>query len=214
MNNRHKVHNLIILDESGSMNSIKQEIIEAFNTIVTTMKKLAESFPEQEHLISMVTFNSLETKTYLHLSPLSSLDVISGRNYCPQSGTPLYDAMGFSIGRLRNETKNSGKHNVLVNVLTDGLENASREYSGPAIRSLVDELKHSGNWTFTYTGADHDVEKAAMNVSIPNAIRFQKSKAGIDNFLRQELHGKKKYMQKIRTGEDVIFNFYDENGKK
>lgn len=214
MNNKHQVHNLIILDESGSMLSIKQEIVEAFNAIVTTMKKLAESFPEQEHLISMVTFNSLETKTYLHMSPLASLDVISGRNYCPQSGTPLYDAMGFSIGRLRNETVKSGKHNVLVNVLTDGLENASREYSGPAIRSLVDDLKRSGNWTFTYTGADHDVEKAAIDVSIPNVNRFQKSKAGIDNFLRQELHGKKKYMEKIRTGEDVIFNFYDENGKK
>lgn len=214
MNNKHQVHNLIILDESGSMLSIKQEIVEAFNAIVTTMKKLAESFPEQEHLISMVTFNSLETKTYLHLNSLASLDVISGKNYCPQSGTPLYDAMGFSIGRLRNETSNSGKHNVLVNVLTDGLENASREYSGPAIRSLVDELKHSGNWTFTYTGADHDVERAALDVSIPNAIRFQKSKAGIDNFLRQELHGRKMYMQKVRNGEDVSTNFFGTNGKK
>jgi hypothetical protein len=214
MNNKHQVHNLIILDESGSMLSIKQEIIEAFNAIVTTMKKLAESFPEQEHLISMVTFNSLETKTYLNMSPLASLDVISGRNYCPQSSTPLYDAMGFSIGRLRNETAKSGKHNVLVSVLTDGLENASREYSGPAIRSLVDELKRSGNWTFTYTGADHDVEKAAMDVSIPNAIRFQKSKAGIDNFLRQELHGRKIYMQKVMKGEDVSLNYFDANGKK
>ena len=57
METKHQVHNLIILDESGSMESIKKTIIEGFNEIVQTVKGIEKAFPEQEHFISLVTFN-------------------------------------------------------------------------------------------------------------------------------------------------------------
>ena len=60
-----KVYNLIILDESGSMESIKTEIISAFNEIVQNIKGLEEKFPGQEHFVSFVTFNSLGIKPFL-----------------------------------------------------------------------------------------------------------------------------------------------------
>ena len=56
---RHKVHNLIILDESGSMDSIKSTIIQSFNEIVQTIKGIEKEFLEQEHFISLVSFNGL-----------------------------------------------------------------------------------------------------------------------------------------------------------
>jgi hypothetical protein len=59
MQNNHQVHNLIILDESGSMSSIKSLIINGFNELVQSVKGIEEKFPEQEHLISMVSFNDL-----------------------------------------------------------------------------------------------------------------------------------------------------------
>ena len=62
MENKHQVHNLIILDESGSMNSIKPLIINGFNSLVKSINEVEEQFPEQEHLISMVTFNSFSNK--------------------------------------------------------------------------------------------------------------------------------------------------------
>ena len=65
MSNRHQVHNLIILDESGSMESIKQPTIEGFNEIVQTIKGIEKQFPEQEHFISLMSFNSLGRKTHL-----------------------------------------------------------------------------------------------------------------------------------------------------
>ena len=52
METKHQVHNLIILDESGSMESIKKTIIEGFNEIVQTVKGIEKDFPEQEHFIS------------------------------------------------------------------------------------------------------------------------------------------------------------------
>ena len=63
MESKHKVYNLIILDESGSMESIRKTIINGFNEVVQTIKGIAIEFPEQEHYVTMITFNSLGIKT-------------------------------------------------------------------------------------------------------------------------------------------------------
>ena len=62
MEKRHQVHNLIILDESGSMECIKRTIIQGFNELVQTIKGIEKQFPEQEHFISFVSFNGLGIK--------------------------------------------------------------------------------------------------------------------------------------------------------
>jgi len=59
MEKKHQVHNLIILDESGSMESIKTTIIQGFNELVQTIQGIEKQFPEQEHFISFVSFNGL-----------------------------------------------------------------------------------------------------------------------------------------------------------
>ena len=59
------VHNLIILDESGSMEAIKRATIIGFNEVVQTIKGVEKRFPEQEHFVSLVTFNGLGIKTKL-----------------------------------------------------------------------------------------------------------------------------------------------------
>ena len=60
---------------------------------------------------------------------------------------------------------------VLVTIITDGYENASRTWSGKQIKSLVQELRQMG-WTFTYIGADQDVEKVAETIGVQNSLRF------------------------------------------
>ncbi len=213
MNGKHLVHNLIILDESGSMQSIKEPVIGMFNSIVTSSKEIASKYPEQEHLVSMVSFNSLGVRTYLYSQPLISLDVISGQNYRPRSMTPLYDAMGFSIGRLRKEVETIPDYNVLVNILTDGFENASKEYTGNSIRNLIDELKKTGKWTFTYAGADHDVEEAASRMSISNYISFNKSEHGLHSFLQKEVRARHMLHQKLYKRKSVADNYYSDDEK-
>src|SRR5512133_3115753 len=173
MSNKHQVHNLIILDESGSMESIKTTIIQGFNEIVQTVKGIEKEFPEQEHFISLVTFNGLGQKTLHFADPVSRLEMIDDSRYQPGASTPLYDSIGFSCSKLRAVLANSTDYNVLVTILTDGEENASTEYNGQTIRILIEELKNN-NWTFTYIGTEHDVEKAAMSISINNTISFSK----------------------------------------
>src|SRR5687768_2278213 len=101
METTHKVFNLIILDESGSMQSIKNTVISGFNEVVQTIKGVAKQFPEQEHFISFISFNDLGVKTQLENTPVVKLKEIDAKKYRPDASTPLYDAIGFSVNRLR-----------------------------------------------------------------------------------------------------------------
>ena len=81
-----------------------------------------------------------------HKSYLRVLLPQTAETYQPDCCTALYDAMGISLGALRKKVAEDDK--VLVTVVTDGYENASKEYSGKAIKVLVDELKVKG-WVFS-----------------------------------------------------------------
>ena len=209
MEKKHQVHNLIILDESGSMDSIKSTIIQGFNEIVQTVKGIEKQFPEQAHYISLVSFNGLGNKLLHFIDPASKLEQIDANRYRPDASTPLYDAMGFGISKLRQFLQNQTDYNVLVTILTDGEENASREYSGSRIRQLIQELKLH-NWTFTYIGTDHDVERTALSISITNTMTFQKNEAGMKEMFSKEKSSRSRYSQKIKDGETTEANFYED----
>jgi hypothetical protein len=210
MKNKHQVHNLVILDESGSMSSIKSLIIKGFNELVQTVKGIEEQFPEQEHLISMVSFNALNNKILHFIDPVSKLDAINDSTYNPASMTPLFDAMGFSISKLKQYLEGKESYSVLVTILTDGEENASKEYTGLAIKNLVEELKQQ-NWTFTYIGADHDVEKMAAKMNIHNSMSFDKSDSDIKRMFIKESRSRVKYSLNISEGEASSDDFYATN---
>ena len=207
METKHQVHNLIILDESGSMESIKKTIIEGFNEIVQTTKGIEKDFPEQEHFISLVTFNGLGHKLLHFIDPVSALEQIDDKRYRPDASTPLYDAMGFSFAKMRQVVDNLKDYNVLVTILTDGEENASQEYSGIAIKKIIDELKLN-RWTFTYIGTDHNVEEFAASISITNTISFNKNEADMKNMFMKEQSSRRNYSQNIREKKNTTDDFY------
>jgi len=213
MEAKHQVHNLIILDESGSMESIKKTIIEGFNEIVQTVKGIEKEFPEQEHFISLVTFNGLGHKILHFIDPVSKLESIDDKRYRPDASTPLYDAMGFSFAKLRQVVENLSNYNVLVTILTDGEENASREFTGTSIKKLIEELKLN-RWTFTYIGADHDVEKFAASIAINNTMSFQKNEADMKMMFAKEKSSRHSYSQNIRENKDTSTDFYNAEDPK
>lgn len=71
------------------------------------------------------------------IDPVSRLEMIDAQKYRPDASTPLYDAMGFSFAKMRQIVENLTNCNVFVTILTDGEENASREYSGSTIKKIV-----------------------------------------------------------------------------
>jgi len=98
-------------------------------------------------------------------------------DYQPCCCTPLYDAMGFTLTTMRKHVKTVDDAVVVVTIITDGLENASKEYTGAAVKELVEQLKGEG-WTFTYMGANQDSTEIAFNLSIRNSRNFDYSAHG------------------------------------
>ena len=205
-----KVYNLIILDESGSMDSIKKATISGFNELVQTIKGIEKQFPEQQHFISFVTFNGQDVKTHLDKQAVAMLSQMDAKNYKPASATPLYDAIGLSVTKLRLDLTGQENTNVLVTILTDGEENSSREFNGQQIKTLIEEQKASG-WTFTYIGANQDVERVAGNLSITNTMQFEANDADVNRMFAKERSSRFSYSQKIRNKEDKLEDFYKED---
>jgi hypothetical protein len=120
--------------------------------------------------------------------------------------------MGFAFAKLRHLLENETGYNVLVTILTDGEENASKEYSGEAIKNIIEALKLKG-WTFTYIGADHDVHKFATSISITNTMVFEKNEANMKMMFAKEKSARSRYSDKIRFERNVDEDFYKEDEK-
>ena len=173
-----QVFNVIILDKSGSMERIRQAAISGFNETLNGIKKAQERYADtQEHFVSLLTFCNCEKKYVFDKVPVSEARPLTMEDYEPCCCTPLYDAMGFTLTTMRNHVKNIEDAVVVVTIITDGLENASKEYTGSAVKHLVEELKGEG-WTFTYMGANQDSVEVAFNLSIRNARNFDYSAQG------------------------------------
>ena len=173
-----QVFNVIILDKSGSMESIRQAAIDGFNETLAGIKKAQEKFADtQEHFVTLLTFCDCEKKYVFDKVPIADARKLTLADYEPCCCTPLYDAMGFTLTTMRNYVRNIVDAVVVVTIITDGLENASKEYTGSAVKQLVEKLKGEG-WTFTYMGANQDSVEVAFNLSIRNARNFDYSARG------------------------------------
>ena len=192
-----KIYNLIILDESGSMQSIKAQAITGLNETLQTIKSAQEKYENQSHYVTLVSFNSNKVKTIYDCCPIHEIHEICNNDYLPNACTPLYDAMGISLTKLKSEVMD--EDNVLVTIITDGYENASREYSGKAIVQLVEELKAKG-WIFAYIGANQDVEKVASSMGINNSMRFDANVLGSKAMFKEESESREAYYCCISEG--------------
>ncbi|WP_226065029.1 vWA domain-containing protein [Kaistella polysaccharea] len=209
MMEKQTVHNLIILDESGSMDIIKSQIISGFNETVQSIKGSQKKFPEQEHFISVVSFNNLANKLLHFIDPVDKLNEIDAEQYQPNACTPLFDAIGFAVTKLHQVVKDQKNSNVLVTIMTDGEENASKEYSGKQIKELIEKLKQE-KWTFTYIGTDHDVDQIALHLSITNTLIFEKNEEGIKDMFEKDRKSRGSYYAKVQRNEDTKDNFFEE----
>ena len=203
-----KVYNLIILDESGSMQSIYQEALTGVNETLQTIRMAKEDHPEQEHFVTLVAFDSGHYNEIYKGTPAGKAVDIMPEQYRPGGCTPLYDAMGRAISDLRNHldylapSSNKEDSVVLVTVITDGYENASKEYTGPAIKALVEEMRKKG-WVFTYIGANQDVDKVAESMAINNRMAFQANSEGTRAMFAKERISRGKFFQKVSNRKSI-----------
>ena len=173
-----RIINLIILDASGSMESIYNQALSGVNETIQTIRIGQEDHPEFQQFLTMASFNS--GKNYLKVkyskTPIGEVKELTQEDYVACGCTALYDAMGEMISELKRNVTIEDR--VLVTVITDGYENSSTEYSGRIITNLLDRLREKG-WTFAYIGANQDAIEVARDLHINNALDYDTSPEGV-----------------------------------
>ena len=191
-----KIINLMILDASGSMESIYNQALSGINETIQTIRMAQKEHPEFQQILTLASFNS--GKNYLNVkysaTPIDEVKEITKEDYIACGCTALYDAMGEMISELKRKTTLEDR--VLVTVITDGYENASQHWSGPQIKSLVEELRRTG-WTFTYIGANQDVEAVAGSMGIRNSLSFDATEEGVKRMIKLDRKSRYMYFDKI-----------------
>lgn len=208
---KQRVFNLIILDESGSMICIKKPAIDGVNETVQTIRAAQKKHPEQEHYVSLVTFNSSNIKYVFENMAADRVEELTPAQYEPACGTPLYDAMGNALTRLRHNVAEADV--VLVTIITDGYENDSTEYNQATIKALVEDLK-SHKWIFTYIGANQDVVSVAKTISVQNTLCFNTDEKGTEAMFSNENKSRTRFFDRLSSNasmDDLMTDYFDQN---
>lgn len=153
-----------VLDESGSMGSVWDDTMDGFNSFLKEQRDC-----EKHVSVSLVTFNS-EAKILFIAKPVKLVDDLTAKSYRPGGCTALLDALGGAIDaagtRLDSLSEEDRPGKVLFVVLTDGYENASREYKQADIKTRIEHQIEKYNWEFLFLGADIDAFGEASNIGI------------------------------------------------
>ena len=176
------------------MEHLRRAAVEGFNEVVDGIRQSqAAHNARQEHNVSLVVFGGQGTDIIYDEVSIDSVRRLSVEDYRPYGMTPLYDAVGMALHRTEEHVAKTDDAAVIVTIITDGLENASREYTLDVIRRFIGYLSEKG-WVFTFFGANQDARRTAQAMGIRNAQNFAYDEQGIsdafsdslDNFKREE----------------------------
>jgi hypothetical protein len=191
-----------ILDKSGSMSNVRSETLEAFNNHIQSIRNSAEKFPEQKFYASLCTFNDFIEHPVVE-APLDQFMPLHMRSYVTHGSTALLDAIGHSVHRIRTEHSkliDKGKASVVVVIMTDGMENASRLYSFPEISRMIAQLEATDYWSFSFLGADLDAFEIGRMLNIREANTKSFYKAQMHNTLDEMSVCMESYMEAKKSG--------------
>ena len=192
------VHLYMLLDRSGSMSGWQNDVIGGFNSFIKEQQS-----EKDECAVTLVQFDGQDPyEKILEAEKLESVQELDASVYSPRGNTPLLDALGRLI-KSAEKRNTKTPEDVLVWVVTDGLANASQEFTSTQIKELVEEKEKEG-WTFMFMGAGIDSYAISNDLGFAerNTSHFVKSADGIDAAFSQSARSMHSYRSK--TQEDRL----------
>ncbi|MFD1780640.1 hypothetical protein ACFSFW_18395 [Fredinandcohnia salidurans] len=159
-----KTELVFILDKSGSMAGLEADTIGGYNSMLKKQKKA-----EGEAFVTTVLFNHDYELLHDRIN-VKGISSITEKDYEVSGTTALLDAIGFTIQKINNVQKHTSKNEraekVLFVITTDGMENASREFTADKIKKMVQYQKEKYGWEFMFLGANIDAVSTAAQFGI------------------------------------------------
>lgn len=168
----------VVLDRSGSMASVASDTIGGFNRFLDEQRKAAGT--------ADITLHQFDTdfETPIKSQGVSSAPDLTDKTFVPRGMTALLDAIGRSItdtgARLKALPEQDRAGKVVFVIITDGLENASREYTQAKINDMISHQRDKYQWEFVFLGANQDAiaTGSRLGVATANSMTYAHNSAG------------------------------------
>ncbi|HSJ36107.1 MAG TPA: vWA domain-containing protein [Acidimicrobiia bacterium] len=174
METNQALHISVVLDRSGSMAAIADDIVGGFNEFLARQRAEAG-----EARITVAQFDSEDPfEVLIDGIPVREVTDLPREAYQPRGSTPLFDAIGSMIGRVDAVSAGRDEDQLMV-IVTDGLENASREHDRGSVFSMITDHRRRG-WSFMFLGADQDSYASGEGMALPraNTANWHKDREG------------------------------------
>lgn len=205
-------HIVIVLDRTGSMEAIRDDTIGGFNAFLEEQQAAPAG-----GTLTLVQFDSLDPYEVVYRwRPLPDAPRLTRETYVPRASTPLLDAMGRAIVDLEHSlaklAAEDRPESVVMVVVTDGQENASREYRKEQVARMIHDKKQLLGWQFVFLSADLDAIVDAINVGVDvgQAMSFDRTGRGT----RDALSSMSRRVVEYRQGRRTAVDFEEEDRKK
>lgn len=171
---------IFLLDRSGSMGGLQSDTIGGFNAFIEKQRQL-----EGETIVTTVLFDDRYEILWNGID--ANKIKLTDKEYYVRGSTALLDAVGKTIldvgYRLSQASEEQKSGKVIFVITTDGMENASHEFTYKKIKEIIKHQKEKYNWEFIFLGANIDARKEADNIGIDmnNSYTFEASKTGVES---------------------------------
>lgn len=177
-------HIAFLLDRSGSMQSIRTDTVGGFEAFIAEQRE-----QPGRCTVSLAQFDNEYDEVYSDVP----VDQVPPLNLVPRGSTALIDAIGRLINatgsRLAALPEDQRPGSVIVGIMTDGLENASCEFSRPQIKAMITDQTNAYGWQFMYMGANQDAVEVGTSLGVDPGLAVTYSPGAVDEALRT--YGKK-----------------------
>ena len=197
MNRKDICQIIVIADRSGSMQTIRNDAIGGFNSMIEEQRKQSG-----EAEVTLVLFDDQYDVVYKD-QDIKTVDDLNDKTFIPRGSTALYDAVGKTIAKLKEEraegNENMMPQKVMFAIITDGEENSSEEYNKETVMDMVKECKDKG-WEFIYLCADEKGMQDGQQIfGRGRTVAFSATSAGVGESYRCM----SQCLSSYRNGDDV-----------
>ena len=215
-----EIYNLIILDGSGSMLQLRKAARIGYNQTLNAIREAQKTYPnEQQHFASFVVFNNKVTKVFENESILK-VQNLAVWQYVPEGCTAMFDAIGMSLSTLKKRLNAKEKTMAVVTIISDGIENASKEYDQDKVVSLIEEFKDMG-CTINFMGPSYKVldrltyaEHMAKELHIDNFLAFEYTDEGFRDAWDRQSNAFRDYCGRMRDYENDVRNMSEKERRE
>lgn len=159
---RRRTRLTVVIDRSGSMEGLRGFVVEGVNQLLADL--------DPDTVVTLVQFDDVDPfEVLVDGVPAAEVTPITVADFEPRGGTPLFDAVGRAVGRLAGACETDrvlgDSTRAVLAIVSDGYENASREFTADQVRTLLEHQQEQG-WTVQYIGLGNDAFSEAAAIGL------------------------------------------------